>query len=197
MFAVVVLRYLGEIAGTVLNDPGMKLRAESLAEEIDRGIREFGTVEHPSYGTLYAYETDGLGNHRLMDDANVPSLLSIPYLGYARSDDPIYLNTRKFVLSDNNPYYYAGAAASGIGSPHTPSGYVWHIALAMQGLTAETPEEKTRLIDLLERTDAGKGMMHEGFHADDSNRYTREWFSWANMMYCELVLDVCGIRVAR
>jgi meiotically up-regulated gene 157 (Mug157) protein len=197
MFAVVVLRYLGEIAGVVMNDPELKARAELLAEEINQGIRDFGTFSHPVYGKIYAYETDGLSNYRLMDDANVPSLLSIPYLGYAGVDDPIYQNTRKFVLSEENPFFYEGKAASGIGSPHTPQGYIWHIALAMQGMTSDSQEEKERLLDLMEMTDGDKGMMHEGFHADDSNLYTREWFSWANMMYCELVLDVCGIRVAR
>ncbi|RED51785.1 glycoside hydrolase family 125 protein [Cohnella lupini] len=196
MFAVVVLRYLAEIAEAVLNDLELKDKALTLADEIDRGIRQYGTFEHPVYGTIFAYETDGLGNHNLMDDANVPSLLSIPYLSYASSDDPIYKNTRSFILSEDNPYFYEGSATSGIGSPHTPSGYIWHIALAMQGLTAQSPEEKARLLDLLERTDGDKGMMHEGFDANDPNKYTREWFSWANMMYCELVLDVCGIRVA-
>lgn len=195
MFAVVVLGYLGEIAEIVLHDSALKTRAERLAKEIDQGIRKYGTFEHPIHGTIYAYETDGLGNYGLMDDANVPSLLSVPYLGYARSDDPIYRNTRRFVLSRDNPYFYEGTEASGIGSPHTPNRYIWHIALAMQGLTAEEPEEKVRMLDLLERTDGGKGMMHEGFHVDDSNCYTREWFSWANMMYCELVLDICGINV--
>ncbi|MFD0671023.1 glycoside hydrolase family 125 protein [Cohnella sp. GCM10027633] len=197
MFAVVVLGYVSEIADVVLNDLELKRKAEALARDIDQGIREFGTLEHPEHGTVYAYEADGLGNRLLMDDANVPSLLSIPYLGYAPSDDPIYRNTRALVLSRGNPYYYEGTEASGIGSPHTPERYIWHISLAMQGLTSDDPEEKLRLLDLLERTEAGKGMMHEGFHADDSSRYTREWFSWANMMYCELALDACGIRVAR
>ncbi|RKP44796.1 metal-independent alpha-mannosidase [Cohnella endophytica] len=197
MFAVVVLGYLAEIAEDVLDDPAMKARAESLAKEIADGIAAFGTYDHPVYGRIYAYETDGLGHSNLMDDANVPSLLSIPYLGYARDGDPVYANTRRFILSKDNPYYYAGTEASGIGSPHTPKDYIWPIAIAMQGLTSDDPEEKVRMLDLLERTDGGKGMMHEGFHKDDPTAYTREWFSWANMMYCELVLDVCGIRVKR
>lgn len=197
MFAVVVLGYLAEIAEVVLQDHELKRKASRLAKEINEGIQAFAIVDHPVYGKVYAYETDGLGRHRLMDDANVPSLLSIPYLGYAAADDPVYRNTRRFVLSDSNPYYYEGKEASGIGSPHTPERYVWPIALAMQGLTSDRLEEKVRMLDLLERTDGDKGMMHEGFHVDDSNAYTREWFSWANMMYCELVLDVCGIRVTK
>ncbi len=196
MFATVALRELAEIARQVLGDDALRAEAEQLASEIDAGIRAFGVVNHPQFGDIYAYETDGLGGYALMDDANVPSLLSIPYLGYTGSDDPTYVRTRDFILSEHNPYFFAGKEASGIGSPHTPHRYIWPIALAMQGLTAREPEEKLRLLDLLERTDGGAGMMHEGFDADDSSKYTRPWFSWANMMYCELVLDVCGIRVA-
>lgn len=196
MFAVVALRELAEIAERVLGDGELKAEVERLASEIDAGIRSHGIVNHPQFGDIYAYETDGLGGYTLMDDANVPSLLSIPYLGYAGSDDPTYVRTRAFILSEHNPYFFSGKEASGIGSPHTPHRFIWPIALAMQGLTAREPEEKLRLLDLLERTDGGAGMMHEGFDADDASKYTRPWFSWANMMYCELVLDVCGIRVA-
>lgn len=195
MFAVTSLRRLTEIARQVLGDDDLADRAAVLADEIHRGIERYAKVEHPSFGTIYAYETDGLGHYNMMDDANVPSLLSIPYMGYASEDDPIYESTRRFVLSAGNPYFYEGAAASGIGSPHTPDRYIWPIALAMQGLTAKDQAEKEELLDLMERTDAGTGFMHEGFHADDPAAYTRPWFSWANMMFCELVLDVCGIRV--
>ncbi|CAI6015742.1 glycoside hydrolase family 125 protein [Cohnella sp. JJ-181] len=195
MFAVVALRNLTEIADRVLRDDELSRDAAALASEIDGGIREYGIVEHPEFGRMYAYETDGLGRHHLMDDANVPSLLSIPYLGYAPADDPVYINTRRFVLSRANPYFYEGRAASGIGSPHTPASYIWPIALAMEGLTSESAEEKRRLLLLLKNTDAGTGMMHEGFHADDPSQFTRPWFSWANMMYCELLMDYCGIRI--
>nr|WP_233168134.1 glycoside hydrolase family 125 protein [Paenibacillus roseus] len=195
MFAVVVLGYLAEIASSVLGDAELQARAEALAAEIDAGIQKHGIVEHREYGKIFAYETDGLGNYNLMDDANVPSLLSLPYLGYCDEDDPIYVNTRRFILSEGNPYFFKGSAAEGIGSPHTPHHYIWHIALAMQGLTAPDQQEKLRLLDLLEQTDAGKGMMHEGFNADRPEEFTREWFSWANMMYCELVLDICDMRV--
>jgi meiotically up-regulated gene 157 (Mug157) protein len=197
MFAVVVLRYLAEIAERVLADSQLQANAEALAAEIDEGIRRYGIIEHPEHGSMFAYETDGFGGYVLMDDANVPSLLSIPYLGYVDSDDAVYVHTRDFILNKGNPYFFSGKEAAGIGSPHTPPSYIWHISLAMQGLTASDPEEKLHMLDVLERTDGGKGMMHEGFHADDSSMYTREWFSWANMMYCELVLDICGLRVAR
>ncbi|WP_244879421.1 glycoside hydrolase family 125 protein [Paenibacillus cineris] len=197
MFAVVVLGYLQEIAGEVLQDEELQGRAAKLAQEIEQGIREHGIVQHPEFGPIYAYETDGLGHHNLMDDANVPSLLSIPYLGYRDASDEVYQNTRRFILSRNNPYYFEGTAAEGIGSPHTPQGYIWHIALAMQGLTVDSREEKLRLLQVMSRTDAGTGLMHESFKADDPAEYTRPWFSWANMMFCELLMDYCGIRVMR
>jgi len=197
MFAVVVLRYLQEIGRDVLKDEALVQRAASLAAEIDRGIREFAVCEHPEFGPIYAYECDGMGGYVWMDDANVPSLLSIPYLGYTGADDPVYLNTRKFILSKYNPYYYEGSAGRGIGSPHTPAGYVWHIAIAMEGLTTGDPEEKKRKFRLMVETDGGAGMMHESFDANDPARFTREWFSWANMMFCELALDICGIRIEK
>lgn len=197
MFAVVVLGYLQEIADEVLQDEELRKRASRLAAEIEGGIQQYGTVEHPEHGRIYAYETDGLGHYNLMDDANVPSLLSIPYLGYRGADDAVYQNTRRFILSASNPYYYEGSAAAGIGSPHTPKGSIWHIALAMQGLTDDRPEEKQRLLNVMSETEAGTGLMHESFNANEPSDFTRPWFSWANMMFCELLMDYCGIRVKR
>jgi meiotically up-regulated gene 157 (Mug157) protein len=195
MFAVVVLGYLAEIARDVWGDTEMETEARRLAGEIDAGIQAHGIVEHPSYGAIYAYEADGLGHHALMDDANVPSLLSIPYLGYRGADDPLYQNTRRFILSRGNPYFFEGSAAAGIGSPHTPHRYIWPLALAMQGLTATDPAERERMLDLLERTDAGTQYMHESFFADNPGRFTRSWFAWANALFSELVLAYCGYTV--
>ncbi|WP_105615588.1 glycoside hydrolase family 125 protein [Vallitalea okinawensis] len=195
IFAVVVLGYIIEIADKILNDDQIAKRAEILKNEIDSGIKKHAIISHEKYGEIYAYETDGMGNYNLMDDANVPSLLSIPYLDYCKCDDPIYLNTRKFLLSEDNPYFYKGKVAEGIGSPHTPENFIWHISLAIEGLTAESQDEKLRIIKLMEKTDAGTDRMHEGFHVDDPNQFTRAWFSWANAMYCELVLDYCGLNV--
>ncbi|HWQ11814.1 MAG TPA: glycoside hydrolase family 125 protein [Roseiflexaceae bacterium] len=195
MFAAVTLGYLAEVAGQVLGDTALRDEARALAAEIRAGVERFGTVQHPDYGRIYAYETDGLGNYTLMDDANVPSLLSLPYLGWCAPDDPLYLATRRFVLSPANPFFYRGTAAEGVGSPHTPPRYIWHIALAVQGLTATDPAERERMLALMERTDGGAGMMHEGFDADDPAKFTRPWFSWANMMYCELVLASLGLYV--
>jgi meiotically up-regulated gene 157 (Mug157) protein len=195
-FAAVALGYLAELASAVLHDGDLATRAAELRSDIERGIREHGIVSGPSGEPVYAYEVDGRGGVLLADDANSPSLLSLPLLGWCRADDPVYLATRELILSDANPYHYRGAAASGIGSPHTPEGHVWPIALAVQGLTTIDPEERRRLLDLILATDAGTGAVHESFHVDDPATYTREWFSWANAMFCELALETAGLRGA-
>jgi meiotically up-regulated gene 157 (Mug157) protein len=190
MFAATALIRL---AGLPFADDQLKLSAVKLAAEIREGIETFGKITHPQLGTIYAFETDGLGNHNLMDDANVPSLLSMPYLGYCAKDDPIYLATRKFILSDENPFFYRGSAAAGIGSPHTPKDYIWPIALCMQALTASSRDEKLSLLESLLRTDAETGLMHESFHKDGPAQFTRPWFAWANSLFAEMVMDVAGV----
>ncbi len=187
MFAVVALRQMQEFFEWIFRDQDYVRELQKLEQEIDRGIALYGVYRHPEFGPIYAYETDGFGNHCLMDDAGTPGLMSIPYLGYTSADDPIYQNTRRFALSKQNPFYYEGTAAKGIGSPHTPPNYVWHMALSMQGLTAQTKEEKLELIAMLENTDADTGYMHEGFHVDDPTVFTRKWFAWSNSLFSQLV----------
>ncbi|MFC4301835.1 glycoside hydrolase family 125 protein [Cohnella boryungensis] len=189
MFAAVVLGYMREMAMEAYRDEKLASQLARLEEEIKHGIRLYGTYLHPEFGRIYAYETDGFGNYCLMDDAGTPGLMSIPYLGFTACDDPIYLNTRRFALSTGNPYYFEGVAAKGIGSPHTPLRYVWPMALSMQGLTAVSADEKRRMVDMLEATDADTGFMHEGFHADDPAQYTRSWFCWSNSLFAQLVYD--------
>lgn len=197
MFAVVVLGYLEEIAEQILQEDDLAREAAKLRSEIYEGIETSGITRTEGFGDVYAYETDGYGQFNLMDDANVPSLLSMEYLGYHGKNSQTAKNTRALILSEANPYYYKGPKAAGIGSPHTPAGYIWHIALCMQGLTADTLEEKRTMIDLAVATNGGTLLMHEGFCADDDTKYTREWFSWANAMFSELVMDYCGYRVLR
>ncbi|MFC5262960.1 glycoside hydrolase family 125 protein [Kribbella qitaiheensis] len=192
MFASVVLGYLQAIASEVLRDESLAARAKELKAGIDEGIALHGIVEHPTFGRVYAYEVDGAGERLLMDDANMPSLLSLPMTGFAAADDPTYLATRSLLLSPENPYYYSGTHASGIGSPHTPQSHVWPIALAVQGLTSTSAEERQQLLELLRDTTGGTGQMHESFHCDDPTVFTREWFSWANAMFCELALAHAG-----
>ncbi|TCN41990.1 hypothetical protein EV644_104372 [Kribbella orskensis] len=192
MFASVVLGYVQAIASEVLRDESLAARAKELKAGIDEGIALYGVVEHPTFGRVYAYEVDGAGERLLMDDANMPSLLSLPMTGFAAADDPTYLATRSLLLSPENPYYYSGTHASGIGSPHTPLSHVWPIALAVQGLTSTSAEERQQLLELLRDTTGGTGQMHESFHCDDPTVFTREWFSWANAMFCELALAHAG-----
>lgn len=196
MFAVVVLGYLGEIL-EALAPQGYESLAEKariLREDIDRGIKTYGLTKNAKGETIFAYEVDGLGNQSIMDDPNVPSLLAAPYLGYCDKEDPIYQATRRTILSKENPYYYEGTYAAGCGSTHTFDRYIWPIALAIEGLTTDERSEKERLLDLMVACDGGTGVMHESFHVDDPRLYSREWFSWANMMFCELVLDYYELR---
>ena len=189
LFAVTVLRQSAQIAKEVLGDDALYIEASELAAQIDAGVRKYGVVDHPRFGKIFAYETDGMGNYVFMDDSNVPSLLSIPYFGYCAADDPIYQNTRRFVLSDENPYYYVGSVIRGTGSPHTPEGYVWHIGLSLQGLTALDNAERMEVLRMLEASDADTGYMHEGVCADDPTKYTRPWFAWSNSIFSELILQ--------
>ena len=195
MFAVVVLGYLEEIAGAVLGDLALQEDAAKLKGEIYQGIETYGVTKTEQFGEVYAYEADGFGQYCLMDDANIPNLLSMGYLGYQGARKEVAANTRKMVLSEANPYYYAGSKGAGIGSSHTPSNYIWPISLAMEGLTEPSKEKKLEKLCLLANTDGGTGWMHESFCANDDRKYTREWFSWANAMFSELVLDYCGYRV--
>ena len=189
MFATVILGYIEEIASDIYNDLELKEKANSLRIEIEEGIKKFGIVHNEDFGYIYAYEVDGQGNYNFMDDANVPSLLSIPYLEYRGIDDEIYQNTRKFILTKNNPFYYEGTVASGIGSPHTPPEYIWHIALSMQGLTTNNEEEIKSLINTLISTDGDTGFMHEGFYCNDSKQFTRDWFAWSNSLFAHFIYE--------
>lgn len=186
-FASVILGYIEDIARDIYHDSVLMNQAHELQFEINYGIKAFGIYHHPKYGDIYAYETDGYGNYYLMDDANVPSLLSLPYLGYTDRNDPLYQRTRQFALSADNPYYYVGKEASGIGSPHTPDQYIWHIALSMQGLTSSSKEEAIQMIETIMKTDASTGLTHESFHKDHCQDFTREWFAWSNSLFAELI----------
>jgi len=192
MFAAAILPDLAAFASEYFRDTALARDAEALRDEISAGIEEHAVVDHPQLGRIYAYETDGLGNHVLMDDANVPSLLSIPYLGYRPADDPTYLAARAFVLSTENPYFFDGRAATGVGSPHTPMRQVWPIGISMQALTATDPAEVEALLHTLATTTAGTGLMHESFDVDDPSRFTRPWFGWANSLFAEAVLRWLG-----
>ncbi|MDR4969177.1 MAG: glycoside hydrolase family 125 protein, partial [Acholeplasmataceae bacterium] len=195
MFAVVILKYLAEIFECIYIDKINANKFLSLSKEIAVAIEKHGIVNHPLYGNIYAYEVDGLGNYLLMDDANVPSLLSAPYLGYLKTANPVYQNTRKFILSTSNPFYYQGKVAQGVGSPHTPRHHIWHISLAIQGLTSISNIEKLQILAFFKSTDADTNLMHEGFHVDNPFEYSRPWFSCANSMFAEFLMSLNGIYI--
>ena len=189
MFAVSVLAELAEIESLVWHDGAKSQEVLALHDGVADGINDFGIVYTPKYGYVYAYEVDGLGHANLMDDANVPSLLSAPYLGYVDATDPIYQNTRRLVLSPDNPYYFQGKVASGIGSPHTPKYFVWPLALVMQALTSSDPAEVANVLTELKVSDIGDHLLHESFDTDDPTRFTRSNFGWPCSLFSELVID--------
>ncbi|MGL4914140.1 MAG: glycoside hydrolase family 125 protein [Romboutsia sp.] len=197
MFAVVILDYLKEIFTDVIKNEELLNTIINLRAEIQEGIQKYSKVRNEAGKEIYAYEVDGKGNYNTMDDPGIPSLLSAPYIGYCDENDELYLSTRKSMLSKENPYFYEGKCATGIGSSHTPKDYVWPMAFAIEGLTTKDKNEKERILNLLVDCDGGTCLMHEGFHCDDPTKFTREWFSWANMLFCELLMDYFDIKVKR
>lgn len=186
-FAVSSLKQAAEMVKAIFNDAALSADLLSLAEEVDAAIQKYAIVNHPKYGKIYAFEVDGFGNTYLMDDANVPSLLALPYLGSVDLNDPIYQNTRKFVLSSDNPFYFKGTAAEGIGGPHVGQDMIWPMSITMRALTSTDKEEIKKCIQTLQKTHAGKGFMHESFHKDDPSNFTRAWFAWSNTLFGELL----------
>ena len=189
MFATVVLGELEEIEQDVWHDKIKHDEIDAVRRGIMEGIDRYGIVYTQKYGYIYAYEVDGLGHSVLMDDANVPSLLSIPYMGYAPVDASIYANTRRFVLSSDNPYYFVGKFARGVGSPHTPHGYVWPLSLVMEGLTSNDGGEIDQVLLQLQASDTGDHLLHESFDPNDPKNFTRTNFGWPCSLFSELVLD--------
>lgn len=190
MFAVVSLRQLAEIENKVYGNADFAGQCLELASEVDEAIQKYGVVNHPVAGKIYAFEVDGFGNSLCMDDANVPSLLGAPYLGYCKVDNSLYQNTRKFVWSDNNPYFFKGKAGEGIGGPHVGLDYAWPMSIIMKGLTTGDAAELKECLTLLRNTDADTGFMHESFHVDNPAKFTRSWFAWTNTLFGELIVKI-------
>ncbi|MDF3130618.1 glycoside hydrolase family 125 protein [Kiritimatiellaeota bacterium B1221] len=161
-----------------------------LADEIDAALKSHGTMTHPSFGEIYAYEVDGFGSVWVMDDANVPSLLSLPYLGYCEMNDPLYQNTRRFLWSENNPYFVRGKAGEGIGGPHVGPDWLWPMSIMVKALTTDDKDEIFDCLRQLRNTHAETGFMHESFHMDHAGRFSRKWFAWANSLFGELIIKL-------
>ncbi|HWH69537.1 MAG TPA: glycoside hydrolase family 125 protein, partial [Candidatus Sulfotelmatobacter sp.] len=193
-FAMVSLRQAAEMLEQLHHDTDMANQCRAMADEVELALRQYAIVNHAKLGRVYAYEVDAFGNHYCIDDGNIPSLLSLPYLGAVKPNDKIYLNTRKLVLSDANPYYCQGRVAEGPGGPHVGMDMIWPLGLIIQGLTAADDKEIRHCLTTLQATHAGTGFMHEAFHKDDPKKFTRSWFAWANTIFGELVLKTFNER---
>ena len=189
-FAVTSLRKAAEILVQVNKNDALANECKALADEVETALKKYATYNHPKFGTIYAFEVDGFGNHLLMDDANVPSLLAMPYLGDVDVNDPIYQNTRRFVWSDSNPYFFKGTAGEGIGGPHVAYDMVWPMSIMMKAFTSQDDNEIKECVRMLMNTDAGTGFMHESFHKDNPKNFTRAWFAWQNTLFGELIIKL-------
>lgn len=186
MFVETTLRDMASIFQERYHDPASAHKATNAADRIGQAIEERAVLP-TRFGRIYAYEIDGLGHAKFMDDANVPSLLSVPFLGYHFKGD-VYSRTRHFILSRGNPYYFRGHYAAGIGSSHTPANFVWPMSLIVQYRTAQGDAERGRIINELLLSDAGDGALHESFDVNDPHRYTRSRFGWVNALFQQTFL---------
>lgn len=187
-FAVKSLRQAAEILEAVNHQGRLARECTSLADEVEKALKKHAVVKHPKYGKIYAYEVDGFGNALMMDDANIPSLLSLPYLEAVDIKDPVYKKTRKFILSEYNPYFHKGKVAEGVGSPHIDHDMIWPMSIMMRAFTAQSDKEIKKCVEMLMNTDANTGFMHESFHKDNADDFTREWFAWQNSLFGELIV---------
>lgn len=194
LFAVTALQQLAELIDAVHHDAAFAGECRALAAQVQQAIQREAVVAHPKFGRIFAYEIDGFGNYVCMDDANLPSLLALPYLGCCALADTVYQNTRRFVLSEDNPYFHRGAAAEGIGSPHVGLGMIWHLSVIVRALTSASDAEIRLCLRMLKATHAGTGFMHESFQRDDPATFTRPWFAWANTLFGELILKLQAER---
>ena len=190
MFAVVSLRQISEIFKTIFLSLNADNQFIELANEVDEAIKNYAIFERKDFGKIYALEIDGFGNALFMDDANVPNLLSIPYLGYTSYHDEVYKNTRKFSLSTANPWFNEGKFAKGIGGPHVGENKIWPLGLIMQALTTDDDEEIFYCLKTLKNTHSGTGFIHESFDVNNPKDFSRSWFAWANTLFGELILHL-------
>ncbi|MBV8117143.1 MAG: glycoside hydrolase family 125 protein, partial [Candidatus Eremiobacteraeota bacterium] len=191
--AVVALHEIDALARQGYGDAELAANARGLAARVQVGIARYGRFYNAARGAwMYAYETDGYGRYNLMDDANLPNLTTLPYIDWCSAFDPTYLSTRAFTLSRNNPFFFSGRYAEGLGSPHTPPNYVWPLGIIGRALTATSSNEVAEALTTLTETDGEAGMIHESFYDDGYWRYTRGEFGWANALGAELLFRTLG-----
>ena len=188
-FAVVSLKQASEMVEKIAGDASTAAELTALAAEVEQAIQTHGVIEHSQYGKIYAYEVNGYGSYNLMDDANVPSLLGLPYLNAISNVDPVYQNTRKMLLSLNNPFFFKGKAGEGIGGPHAGKDMIWPLGIIIRGLTSDNDEEIKYCITMLKNSNVGTGFMHESFNKNDATIFTRKWFAWANTIFGEFLWE--------
>ena len=188
LFAAVSLDQLATMYQALGADAQQISACTQFAQTLHKGVKAYGIKTHAEYGSIFAYEVDGFGNAAFMDDANWPSIISLPYLGLCATDDPVYLTSRAFAWGPGNPYFYRGKF-EGIGSIHTADGNVWPMSLIMYGLTASKAKEVAWALTQLKHSSAGTGFMHESFDKNDPNTFTRSWFAMANVMFGELIVQ--------
>ena len=190
LFAVVSLNQAAEMVSKINGDASLAQECSQLAGEVKKALQQYALATHEQFGKVYAFEVNGFGSYNLMDDANVPSLLSLPYLNAINKNDPVYQNTRKLLLSSYNPFFFKGKAAEGVGSPHTGMNMIWPIGIIIRGLTSSSEAEKKQCVTSLMATHGNTGFMHESFHKDDPKNFTRKWFAWANTLFGEFVFEL-------
>jgi meiotically up-regulated gene 157 (Mug157) protein len=189
-FAILSLKQLSSIYSSILKDAEFAKECVDFAGEINSAIQKHAISEHLNFGKIFAYEVDGFGNKVFMDDANVPSLMSLAYLGAHKVEDPLYKKTRKFLLSDSNPYYIKGKYAEGQASPHVGKEKIWPMGIILRAMTSMHKDEILFCLKMLKATHAGTGFMHEAFHKDDPGDFNRKWFAWANTLFGELIIKI-------
>ena len=192
-FAVTSLKNAAEMVQSIRDNNTLANECLQLANEVEKALQQYAIINHDKFGKIYAYEINGFGSFNLMDDANVPSLLSLPYLNTVKENDPVYVNTRKFGLSENNPFFFKGTAGEGIGGPHAGMDMIWPLSIIMRGLTSNNEAEIKKCLSMLKNSNAGTGFMHESFNKNDVNNFTRKWFAWANTLFGELIIKTCDL----
>jgi uncharacterized protein len=185
LFAVTSLRQLSEMAAAILHDSALTQDALSLTGEVEKALQQNAIAATPE-GTIWAYEVDGFGGRVLMDDANVPSLLALPYLN-SSPDAALYARTRAFVWSERNPWFFRGGANEGIGGPHEGAGMIWPMSQTIYALTSTLVSEIREALQMLKVGSADSGFIHESVFKADVKKFTRAWFAWANTLFGELI----------
>ncbi|PMB69317.1 Meiotically up-regulated 157 protein [Beauveria bassiana] len=178
------------LVADVLDKIGAEKKMASQARRFSGIIKKAIWDNTRTSNGIFAYETNGYGGMYIMDDANVPSLLSLPYLGFLPRNDSTYIKTKDAMLSRMNPYYAEGKIFKGVGGPHVNATYPWPMSQisAIFG-TDDDGEIAERLALIMENT-SGLGLIHESINIYNASDYSRPWFAWANSYFAELVLDL-------